>query len=384
VLWVLHVINELRKEAGRMAREPVVRIFADVAEPDDWNEIHYRLVAGALKRRAPDALVRFDGPRSPLADTGLSFRQTGGEASVSLGREEIHPDVIWQFQPISRVRDGLVTAAVQRLIDGSVLATALQEPAVSSELGLLADSGRRAVLAHSEALETAFPGVPRVNPPDAVRQAGHRPHNLAQAAQRGFDVPDDTLFTQDPMVAREWVAEQSARGRRVLWKTAVKAVYLRSDGKLRNLMPTEIPRAQQSGFPYEIVRWLPLIFETVAPGEEDLRVTALVDHGAFDGAVFAARITPRGGLGGGLDPRAGRCRWRRYQLPSDFSRKCVEYVRDDLHLFHAVLDFRLNPDGVVFLEAHGDGAWADTELNTGQRVGRAFAELLLAVARAHN
>jgi hypothetical protein len=92
----------------------------------------------------------------------------------------------------------------------------------------------------------------------------------------------------------------------------------------------------------------PSVARCEVSSDQDLRITVLVGHGAFAGAVFAARITPRGGLRGGLDPRAGRYRWRRYQLPSDFGSKYVEDVRDDLLLFHAVLDFKLGPDGAVF------------------------------------
>jgi hypothetical protein len=93
----------------------------------------------------------------------------------------------------------------------------------------------------------------------------------------------------------------------VLWKFAVNAGFLEEDGEWRTVPATELRREDEPGFPYEMVRHMPLIFETVVPGGRDVRVV-VAGHEAF-----AAQIIPVGGLVT-LDPRAGEHRDEPYAL----------------------------------------------------------------------
>jgi hypothetical protein len=347
-------------------------ILAVVSEPDSWRGFHLGRVKDRLRGRA--RVVHFDAWRSPLAEQGLSLRQQGGKTIVSLGLEEICPDAIWWWAPISRVRDGLVSAAVRPLIGQSevILADALRQVMQPGIVEVLGDLAHRTVLRHIDALETAFPPDRYVNPPAANRRAANKPYNLQVAADLGFLVPEDTLFTQDPAVARAWVREQYRRGRRVLWKFAVNAGFLKDD-RLHTVPATELRREHEPEFPYAMVRHMPLIFEVVVPGDRDLRVV-VVGH-----EVFAAQIIPVPELGT-LDPRAGEHRYEPYAVSSALKRKCRTYAEKGLGLRYCVIDFRLTPDAqTVFLEAQGDGTFAEVE-KTEQDVSGALARQLLAAA----
>jgi hypothetical protein len=360
-----------------MATERLV--LAAVSEPNAWNDVHYNAVADGVTR-AGGSIVRFDGPRSPQAERGLSLRQRAGRTSILLGEDEIRPDAVWLWDPIARERDGLVSAAVQQVVDPSevVLASALRNvmrKGGESYPEVLVDLAHREVVRHFTALETAFPEHTFLNPPAVVRRVANKPYNLQAAADQGFVVPGDTLFCQDPAVRRAWVREQFGRGprARVLWKFAVNAAYRAEDDKWRKFPATELRRADEPNFPYEIVRYMPLIFEPVVDGDRDLRVV-VAGH-----EVFAAQVIPLGEPVT-LDPRAGdHC----YEPYDGFSpaqqKKCVKYVAS-LGLRYGVIDFRLTHDDQrVFLEAQGDGTFAEVE-KTGQNVGRAVARLLLRIA----
>ena len=97
---------------------------------------------------------------------GLSVRLERGKMVVTLGEERIRPDAVWWWEPIGRERDGLVSAAVQPLIDPDevILAEALRRAMTSPSVELLGDLAHRAVLRHIAALETAFPEDIYVNP----------------------------------------------------------------------------------------------------------------------------------------------------------------------------------------------------------------------------
>ncbi len=326
----------------------------------------------------PGTMIRCDAARAPLAERGLSFRQQKEATTVLLGETEIRPAAIWWFQPIPRERDGMVSAAVAPMVDPAeiILGNALCRTMEPPVLELVSDLAHRAVLRHIDALEDAFPGDRYVNLPASIRRAASKPLNLQVAVDCGFSIPERALFAQDPAVARAWVSEMFRRGQRVLWKLAVNAVYRSADGDLHKLPPTEILQKDEVGFPYDMVRHLPLIFESVVPGDRDLRVVVAGRE------VFAAQIVPLGH--GSLDPRAGDHRYERYPVSAAFAHRCRGYVRR-LGLRYGVLDFRLRPDGdPVFLEAQGDGTFAEVETHTEQDVSGAVARTLRAVATSRS
>jgi hypothetical protein len=375
---VAPVVIELTTEGtvAMMAKNPLV--LAVVSEPEQFNAAHYTAVAAKVTA-AGGRIVPFDGPRSPAAQRGLSVQLEGGRTIVSIGEEEVSPDAVWWWDPIGRERDGLVSAAVQAVVDPgeTLLAQALRQVLVSPSLEVLGDLAHRDLLRHIAALETAFPERIYVNRPEALRRAASKPYNLQAAADHGFRVPLATLFAQEPGVARRWVGEQHRRGRKVLWKFAPNATYTGQDGRLRKVPATELTPQNALDFPYETVRHLPLIFQTIEDGDRDLRVVVVPGQG-----VFAAQIVPAGERAT-LDPRVGAHRYEPYPLHPGFEDACANYVEQRLGLGYAVIDFRLSPDrGPVFLEAQGDGTFWELERDTPQDVSGALARQLLTVAQS--
>lgn len=345
-------------------------ILAPISEPDSWKTVpgksHFELVNAHL---SPGTMLLVDLARSPLSANGLSFEQADGRLVVKYGDQPIDPGAVWWWPAIPQVEDRMLHAALSSVMAPGLVAT-------------LGDVAHRTVKQHLRALRTAFPGSRYVNPPEAIERTGDRPYHLALAARLGFNVLK-TLQSDDPSQARRWVRARFADRERVLWKSPEHVFFDVNDGDGRTVerrkfgVPTELRQADESNWAYESVRVTPRIFQVLIDGP-DVRVTVVGRR------VFAVKLTPRGELGKVRDVRAYRPIYQRFEdLTGGQQQMCRRLVRA-LGLLHAELDFKLMPDGrLVLLELQGDGAWADTELETGQHVGEAFAQLLTRTAARH-
>ncbi|MEU1287668.1 ATP-grasp ribosomal peptide maturase [Kitasatospora sp. NPDC005856] len=205
----------------------------------------------------------------------------------------------------------------------------------------------------------SLPGAHYVNHPWANRAAEHKPAQLAAAQRFGFTVPD-TLITNDPQEAREFVALQPTGAvYKPVWNTPYSV-----DGEPRAVWVREV-RAQEVT---DAVRACPHMFQAQVPKAFDARVTAVGDR------LFGVRIDSPD-----LD-------WRHRQdlmtctpiaVPEPVARSVADYLAH-FRLVFGAFDFAVASDGSwSFLECNPNGQWAWQPPGTTERIAHALADELL-------
>ncbi|WP_234348169.1 ATP-grasp ribosomal peptide maturase [Kitasatospora sp. MY 5-36] len=204
----------------------------------------------------------------------------------------------------------------------------------------------------------SLPGAHYVNHPWANRAAEHKPAQLAAAQRSGFAVPD-TLITNDPQEARDFVALQRAGAvYKPVWNTPYSV-----DGEPRAVWVRDV-RAQEIT---DAVRACPHLFQARVPKAYDARVTAVGDR------LFGVRIDSPD-----LD-------WRHRQdlmtctpiaVPEPVARSVADYL-GHFRLVFGAFDFAVTPDGSwSFLECNPNGQWAWQPPETTDRIAHALADEL--------
>ncbi|MFB7126498.1 ATP-grasp ribosomal peptide maturase [Kitasatospora sp. NPDC056273] len=199
----------------------------------------------------------------------------------------------------------------------------------------------------------SLPGAHYVNHPWANRAAEHKPAQLAAAQRSGFAVPD-TLITNDPQEARDFVALQRAGAvYKPVWNTPYSV-----DGEPRAVWVRDV-RAQEIT---DAVRACPHLFQARVPKAYDARVTAVGDR------LFGVRIDSPD-----LD-------WRHRQdlmtctpiaVPEPVARSVADYL-SHFRLVFGAFDFAVTPDGSwSFLECNPNGQWAWQPPETTDRIALA-------------
>ncbi|MFE4514653.1 ATP-grasp ribosomal peptide maturase [Kitasatospora sp. NPDC056783] len=204
----------------------------------------------------------------------------------------------------------------------------------------------------------SLPGAHYVNHPWANRAAEHKPAQLAAAQRSGFAVPD-TLITNDPREAREFVSLQPAGAvYKPVWNTPYSV-----DGEPRAVWVREV----RAGEITDAVRACPHLFQARVPKAFDVRVTAV------GGRLFGVRIDSPD-----LD-------WRDRQdlmactpiaVPEPVARSVAGYL-DHFRLVFGAFDFAVTGDGRwSFLECNPNGQWAWQPPGITERIAHALADEL--------
>lgn len=207
-----------------------------------------------------------------------------------------------------------------------------------------------------------------VNHPDRNGPASSKLAQLREARRLGFSVPE-TLMTNDPEAAREFVAAQPS-GAVV---KPLRSGRLQVDGEERIFFTTQLTAADDVSF--ERLGTEPYLFQAHVAKSADVRVTVIGDE------PFAVRIHSQ-------DEAATRTDFRRtdptllrhepFELPVDTARRCVALVHDGGCLFGAI-DLAECADGsYVFFENNPGGQWAWVEQMTHLPLRSRLADLLLA------
>jgi glutathione synthase/RimK-type ligase-like ATP-grasp enzyme len=234
-------------------------------------------------------------------------------------------------------------------------------------------SGEQRAWATAESRE-ALEGVWRtlnarwVNHPDRNDPASSKPVQLREARRLGFRVAN-TLITNDPDAAREFVAAQ-ASGAVV---KPLRSGRLRVDGEERIFFTTHLTAADD--VPFGRLGTEPYLFQAHVAKSADVRVTVIGDE------AFAVRIHSQEETATQTDFRRTDptlLRHEPFELPVETARRCVTLVHDAGCLFGAI-DLAESPDGsYVFFENNPGGQWAWIEQMTRLPLRSRLADLLLA------
>ncbi|MFB6888938.1 hypothetical protein ACFCX4_06435 [Kitasatospora sp. NPDC056327] len=204
----------------------------------------------------------------------------------------------------------------------------------------------------------SIPGAHYVNHPGANRAAEYKPAQLAAALACGFQVPD-TLITNDPAEAREFVGSQSLGAvYKPLWNSPYDP-----GGKAHAVWVREVHDSEIT----DAVSVCPHLFQAMVPKAFDVRVTAGGDR------VTGVRIDSPD-----LD-------WRLRQdlmtctpigVPHSVASAVSTYLAEFTLTFGA-FDFAVTTTGDWhFLECNPNGQWAWQPTPTTDTIAHALADQL--------
>ena len=240
-------------------------------------------------------------------------------------------------------------------------------PMLSNSLSV--EQARWAQAEAHEALEGVWRSLDArwVNHPDRNGPASSKPAQLRVAQRVGFEVPE-TLMTNDPVAARDFVARQA--GGAVV--KPLRSGRLSVGGEERLFFTTRLTAGQA---PFERLGGEPYLFQAHIDKVADVRVTVIGDE------ALAVRIKSQEEEDTRTDFRRidpTRLRHEPFQLPEDVELRCVALVQDFGCLFGA-LDLAERSDGsFVFFENNPSGQWAWIEQLTGLPLRMCLADLLMA------
>jgi glutathione synthase/RimK-type ligase-like ATP-grasp enzyme len=228
-----------------------------------------------------------------------------------------------------------------------------------------------AIQEFTHTLHVQFPRALWVSDYYAITKATIKPLQVSLASKLGFNVPE-TIFTSDKTAAGAFVSSHPASIIKPLSQRLppYKAFFA------RKVHPGE--KIDYSG-----LHLAPTIFQEAIDAAFDLRVTVVGNK------VFAAAISVSG-LGKKdakiRDWRIGHFRGKLtimpYKLKVDIKKKCIAHVKK-LGLTFGAIDLVVDKKGDTwFLENNPNGQWAFVEEATGQPIGKAIADLLMAGSSA--
>lgn len=205
-----------------------------------------------------------------------------------------------------------------------------------------------------------LPGALYVNHPWRVRDAESKVAQLAIAGACGFRVPTSVL-TNDPTVAREFIAAHQRVVYKPVWNTPVWG----EDGRARTVWVRRVHRDELD----TTIRLAPHLFQVEVDKIADIRSTAVGRN------VISVRIDGATGLD-----------WRENYDELRFSiietpplvRKAIETYLDHFGLVFAAFDFGLGRDGQdwSYYEANAGGQWAFFDDSVTAQITNALADLL--------
>lgn len=183
-----------------------------------------------------------------------------------------------------------------------------------------------------------------LNHPGAMADARVKPYQLALAARCGLRVPA-TLVTNDPGVVHDFAVHV---GGRIVTKSLATIITVDDDLGSGVLYTSEVAEDLWSDPGIAVTAHL---FQELVDGV-DVRMTAVGDR------LFAAGIHPLD-PDGPIDIRAHheKVSYVPISVPPSVRTATLELL-GRLRLTFAALDFRVDPDGWVFIEANPNGQWA--------------------------
>ncbi|MFB9369841.1 ATP-grasp ribosomal peptide maturase [Kitasatospora sp. NPDC001664] len=186
----------------------------------------------------------------------------------------------------------------------------------------------------------SLPGAHYVNHPWSNRAAEYKPFQLATAQRSGFPVPD-TLITNDPFRARDFIAEQAGGAvYKPLWNTPYLVDEKPQQVWVREVRANEITAA---------VSACPHLFQAKVEKEFDVRLTAVGSR------LFAVRIDSPD-----LDWRQRQSRMEciPVEVPEQVAHSVLAYLAT-CQLVYGAFDFAVTTAGDwYFLECNPNGQWA--------------------------
>jgi len=195
-------------------------------------------------------------------------------------------------------------------------------------------------------------------------RADYKPYQLKTAIEVGFDVPD-TLITNDPEKA---LAFWHRHDRKVVYKAFNQRGII--------WCPTRLLKEEDLGV-IQNVRHAPVIFQSLVPGNRDIRVTVIGEK------IFATEfiIQDERIIDYRVEMRRENC--KRHVLPDHMLEKLNRFMCT-LELEYGGIDFRLTPDGrYVFFEINTAGEFMYLQELTGQPIDEAMAHHLSRAKRVN-
>ncbi|TCC56160.1 hypothetical protein E0H73_33955 [Kribbella pittospori] len=261
--------------------------------------------------------------------------------------------------------NGSLTGAPRGIDLGSVRAIYYRRPSDFRPPGGLATSDQDFVVSQARhGLPGVLAGLPRVrwlNHPAAMADARVKPYQLAVASRCGLQIPS-TLVTNDPAAVGDFAGDV---GGRIITKSLATMVTIDDESGSGVLYTSEVAEEHWSD---PSIASTAHLFQELIDGI-DVRLTVVGDR------LFAAEIQPTCS-DGPLDIRAHHenVTYRLIDVPTAV-RTAVLDLLHRLGLTFAALDFRVGPNGWVFLEANPNGQWAFVpQLRT--PIAQAIADML--------
>jgi hypothetical protein len=219
-----------------------------------------------------------------------------------------------------------------------------------------------------------FPDALWISDYFAIQRAERKSLQLVEATSLGFRVPQ-TIMTSDPEAARKFVATHPV--------TIVKGMSVEGpviDRTLLLFFSTRI--TPEHKLDYAQLSIGPAIFQQAIEAVADLRITVVGDK------IFPAEIHADaeddltvGVRDWRIGNHTGNLSITPHKLPADVKQKCFALVKK-LGLKFGAIDMILDKQGRYwFLEINPNGQWAFVEMETGQPIGKAMADLLLSGAQ---
>jgi hypothetical protein len=281
--------------------------------------------------------------RSALIDLGIE--------PISLNQREAF---WWQLVLDDRGDDGVLNrreAEPVRLSDISGIYTRPMDPrALARAEGREAEAPRLIDLHRSLGVWLELTAARVVNRPSAMAANSSKPYQAQLISNAGFRVPR-TLITNDPSVAREFIAE-------------VGPVVYKSISSHRSVVQRlDVARSAD----LDTIRWCPTQFQEFLPGD-NIRVHVIGNETIATGIRSKAvdyRYANRYGEKAYMSPM---------QLDTDLKKSCVALARA-LELGVAGIDIRLDAKGDPYcLEVNPMPAFTYFQDRTGQQIGAMIAQ----------
>jgi len=197
-----------------------------------------------------------------------------------------------------------------------------------------------------------------MNPPTADEISQRKIRQLQVARRIGLAIPE-TVITNDPGVAREFIESQGAGN-------VIRKAF-------RNIAPapreTALVTAEDLAL-IDSVRYTPVIFQRYVPATVDLRVTVIEEE------IFAAAVHSEAAHRADYRPGLGSAKVVPYDLPDDVAARLLELMKV-FEISYGAIDLRVTPDGEhVFLEVNPAGEYLFISQRTGQPIAAAIAASL--------
>ncbi|MFY0531568.1 hypothetical protein [Nannocystis pusilla] len=186
-----------------------------------------------------------------------------------------------------------------------------------------------------------------MDPPDLVRERGHKPAQQRLARELGLATPR-TLMTNDPAEAREFIAScPDGAIAKMLSAFAIRD----ADGEEQVVFTTSLRDDHLAKL--DGLRLAPMVFQEQIRKRMELRIT-VVGSRMFTAAVDSQKVA-----GAEVDWRERGVTllpsWTPYELPADVARALERYM-ERIGMQYSAIDMLVDPDGRhVFLEANPAG-----------------------------